>query len=323
MFSKVENKSQWRSLLNRALFKTFFHTSEWEDFLEKEFSWIKFERYIWKDELLLSVARCKLFGKEKIVSHPFCEYGGPLPLVESVEYASFEQDFVKKFGRNARMRFHPKIKEGGGMDLSTFWIEDYSKKTVDELWRGLRKTFRQEIKNSEKLGVYIEDCQNEEELKRFYDLYFKTVKRHKNIPLPFSIFQFLFKDISNASILLAKKDSKVLGGSIFLFYKPFIHYFLSASDYSVREYNTVHAILWSAIRGYKDREGYDYFDLGGTRRGSALETFKRGWGVREYSIYEIGYYKRKSGASPLRNILGLLPGPIMTRMAKYALWLKI
>ena len=97
MFSKVENKSQWRSLLNRALFKTFFHTSEWEDFLEKEFSWIKFERYIWKDELLLSVARCKLFGKEKIVSHPFCEYGGPLPLVESVEYASFEQDFVKKF----------------------------------------------------------------------------------------------------------------------------------------------------------------------------------------------------------------------------------
>ena len=64
--------------------------------------------------------------------------------------------------------------------------KDYSKKTVDDLWFEFRKTLRQEIKKSEQFNVWIEECESENELKQFYNLYVATVKRHKNIPLPFS-----------------------------------------------------------------------------------------------------------------------------------------
>lgn len=333
MFLKVENKSQWRSLLDKALFKTFFHSVEWENFLENEFSWIRFERYLWKDELLLSIARCKLFGKEKFVSHPLCEYGGPMPLKEKIDWESFSQDFQQFFGNKAKIKFHPYIQPSNPLennsvpqvhDLSTFWIEDFSKKSLEDLWRGFRKTLRHEIGKRE--GLHIAECDTEKDLKCFYDMYIKTVVRHKNIPFPFSVFKF-FNDSRGASVVLAKREGMVAGGSIFLFYEPFIHYFISASGQKFRSAHIGHKILWHVMQEYvggpTSHIKYDYFDLGGTRKGSALEVFKRGWGAKEYPLYEMG---RKSGGlrnSFLRGILGLIPAVVMKRLAPLALWTKI
>lgn len=321
MFLKVESKSQWRSLSDKALFKTFFHSSDWEDFLEKEFFWMEFERYVWKDEFLLSIARCRLFGKEKLASHPFCEYGGPMPLREGADYYEFEKDFAKEFGCSARMRFHPYVKTGFRGNLATFWIENYSKKSADDLWKGLRKTLRQEIKGGDGQGMYVEDCRSKEDLAQFYEIYLGAVRRHKNIPLLFSFFEF-FQAHEFAKIFLAKRFGKVVGGSVFLFYQPFIHYFINASDQKFRSMRIGHKILWHVMKKYAGHE-YDYFDLGGTRRGSVLEVFKRGWGAKEYPIFGIGNNSDKGGVSSLRNILGLVPSALMKRAAPFALWLKV
>lgn len=337
-FQKIENESEWKDLLGKVLFKTFFHTLEWESFLEKEFSWIKFERYAWGDDLILSVARCRLFGKEKLVSHPLCEYGGPLPLKDGVDWGSFSQNFLEFFGTKARIKFHPYVfnspqplpigrqalltLKGGG--VSTFWIEDFSKKAAEDLWQEFRKTLRQEIRKSEEGGITVSECQGKEELAQFYKLYLDAVRRHKNIPLPFSALNFFLSN-SEAKIFLAKKDDIVAGGSIFLFYKPFIHYFISASDKRFREWNIGHRILWHAMQKYVGRptSGIDYFDLGGTRKGSALEVFKRGWGAKEHAVYEIGTERGGMRNSYLRNVLGAIPTGVMKHINYYVLWMKM
>jgi len=76
IFRTINNKSDWEQLLSQASFHTFFHNPLWEAHLENTFSWMRFEHYVWRDQALLSVARCRYLGKEKVVSHPFCEYGG-------------------------------------------------------------------------------------------------------------------------------------------------------------------------------------------------------------------------------------------------------
>lgn len=326
-FQKIENESEWEDLLDKALFKTFFHTPVWESFLEKEFFWLKFEHYLWRDELLLSIARCRMFGKEKIVSHPFCEYGGPLPLKDSVGFGEFISDFRQFFGERARIKFHPYIlpKQASNPPRNnplpsgtTFWLENFSKKSPENLWGGFRKTLKQEIKKGEGF-VEIKECGDEDELKQFYSLYLRTVKRHKNIPLPFSAVTFFY---NHAKIFVAKNEGRVVGGSVFLLCSPFIHYFISASDEKFRSKKIGHQILWHVMRAYAGRE-YDYFDLGGTRKGSSLEIFKRGWGTKEYLIHEIGGSSKGSANSTLRNILGLIPPSIMKRFATLALWAKI
>src|SRR3989344_4208742 len=112
-FRKIERTDEWENLLKRTFFKTFFRSLSWENFIEDEFSNIKFERYVWKDELLLSMARAKFLGREKLVSHPFCEYGGALPLRDSMNFADFSKDFASVFGEKARIKFHPYLRGGG------------------------------------------------------------------------------------------------------------------------------------------------------------------------------------------------------------------
>ena len=55
---------------------------------------MKFERYLYRDKALLSLARVG----EKLVSHPFCEYGGPLPLIEKIDGKQFQKDLFKDYG---------------------------------------------------------------------------------------------------------------------------------------------------------------------------------------------------------------------------------
>jgi len=333
MLSKVENKSQWQSLLDKALFKTFFHSLQWEELLENNFSWLKFERYVWQDELLISFARAKLLGKEKIVSHPFCEYGGPLPLKQVVDVSAFEKDFVDQFGERAKIKFHPHVfqilskqpanpPENNTARLVTFFVEDFSKKSPDTLWSGFRKTLRQEIKKSDSSTILVGECESIKDLKQFYSLYVQTAKRHNNIPLPLWVFNFFYEHQIESVIYIAKNNGKVIGGSVFLLYKPFIHYFINASDYKYRNLNIGHKILWHVMQKYVSGE-YDYFDLGGTRLGSPLETFKRGWGAEAQPIYELGGKGDRESSGWKRNMWGMLPASVIKFLAPYALYFKI
>lgn len=331
MFLKVENKSQWKEFLDKALFKTFFHTLEWESFLEKEFSWITFERYLWHEELLVSIARCKVFGKEKLISHPFCEYGGPLPMRDGIDLQNFHDDFSHFFGANAYMQFHPyvlrfckigaaQVSAVGGRDRATFWIEDLEKGS-DRLWAEFRADYRQRARKAGRMGVLVEECKTKRDLQIFYDLYVDTMKRHQNIPLTFPVFEFFAG--GNVKIFLARAGGKIIGGSLFLFYKPFIHYFINASDRNFRAYGVNHLILWHAIQKFAGGE-YAYLDLGGTRKGSNLEEFKRGARPKEHPIYTIG--ERNSAARDkkfLRSMWSLMPSVAMKFLSPYLLRLRV
>lgn len=338
MFLRVDDKSQWRELLHKASFKTFFDSLAWQDFLEKEFFWLKFERYTFNDSFLFTVARAKIFGKEKLTSLPFCEYGGSgvINLLWGRDFETLVRSITEYFGKDIRVQFHPYIStpQSGLISLpvyptltatlqsgrSSFWIENFSKKSPEHLWRGLRKTLRKEVRNAKGAGMTVAECADEKELRHFYNLYLNTVKRHKNIPLPYSIFQF-FRSSLDVRIFIAKRDGRVLGGSIFLFYKPFIHYFINASDYGLRNLSIGHAILWHVMQQYAKGD-YDYFDLGGTRKGSALEIFKRGWGANEHQILEMGGRDGPPKDSILRNTWSLLPTHVMERLAPLFLWMK-
>ena len=330
-FQKIENK-EWQSFLNKVLFKTFFHSLEWEEFLEKEFSWLRFERYLYKNEAILSLARVKVFSKEKLISHPFCEYGGPLPLQDKIDGENFKNNLLSEFKDRIRIRFHPhtlnyfsiESDKGEKSNINTYFIESFQQKTKDQVWNSFRKTLCHSIKKSQNQEVKIKRCDNEKELSSFYNLYIKSAKRHLVPAYPFSFFKY-FLDSSNSEIVLAIKDGKIIAGSVFLFYERFIHYFLNASDERFKDLYSNHLILWDEIQKYAGGNNYEVFDLGGTRSGSPLEVFKSGWGTKKYPIYEVSNLSKESGIreSKLRKVFGLLPDFLIKRLSPYLLKLKV
>lgn len=311
-YQKIENQEQWQKLLDGALFKTFFHKLEWENFLEQQFKWLKFERYNYQDKLLLSLARAKIGRKEKLISHPFCEYGGPLLLHKEIDFEQFKKDLFEQFKEQVKISFHPKNCPRTGLGQlksgrNTYFIEDFDKKSEEQLWQGLRKTLRHSIRKAEKSGMEIKECADKKELKDFYKLYLKIAKKNKAPAYPFCFFEY-FLGADDVEIVLAKYNSKIIAGSIFLFYDKFIHYFINASDKKYRNICPNYLIIWEQIKKYLGKD-IQVFDFGGTREDSPLAIFKRGWGGSTYPILELKNYQEKPGKKHglARKIWGNLP----------------
>lgn len=162
-FQKI-TKEEYKEFLDKVLFKTFFHSPEWQEFLEREFKWLKFEYYLYKparpvggDQSLLSFGRIG----NKLISLPFCEYGGPIPLRENFNIEQFGKDVLEEF-ENIKIKFHPQIKPGNpDSEVSTHWVDDLKNLNADDLFTSFRKTLRHSIKNAENQGLEIKMFQFE------------------------------------------------------------------------------------------------------------------------------------------------------------------
>lgn len=354
MFQEIKNLKEWKELLNQALFKTFFHEPEWEEFLEKEFKWLRFRRFLYKDETLISLAGFKKFGRKYLISHPFCEYGGVVPLKRESNLQNLIGDILKEFGKyKIKIKNHPFLmrisnfsaKGGsalGGQFLisnvgenfnlqttsSSYWL-NFGDKTEQDLFSSFRKTLRHSIKKAEEGGIWIKRCGNSEDLKKFYNIYARVMKRKKTIPYPFSIFEYLYNANlridenaanKNSEILLAFYKDKIIAGSVFLHYGKFVHYYLSATDFKFRALCPNYLILWDKIKnslhGAEQSEAnVEVFDFGGTGKGSSLEVFKKGWGAKEMPILLIANHKTSLSKSKIRSIFPLIPTFLLKKLA--------
>ncbi len=311
-FQKIEDKNIWQGYLRKAKFQTFFHGLEWEGFLEQNFRWLKFERYVWNGQALLSFARFKDGRQERLISHPFCEYGGPLPLVDKINGKDFSRDLLDFFKIPFKISFHPEIlkyfeelpvKESQRM---VYFVEGLRHTSKERFWQDLRKTTKYEIKKAQESGWEIAHCKQEKELKEFWQIYLKTARRNKVPAYPFSFFQNWLNNPA-VEILLAKKAGKIKAGSVFLKYSSFIHYFLNASE-KQRTRGVNHLILWSEIEKNTGKN-FTVFDLGGTKKDSPLSIFKQGFANAKEPIFELKNYQDqgKENFGLARKIWRLMP----------------
>jgi len=311
-------KEEYKKLFDKASFTTFFHNLEWNEFLEREFKWLKFEYYLYKNDSLLSFGRVG----NKLISLPFCEYGGPIPLGENFDIGQFEKDVLQEFG-NIKIKFHPHIKPGDSKsEVSTHWIENLKNLNAEQLFSSFRKTLRHSIRNAENRGLEIKKCSDSKQLEQFYNLYLINLKRKKTVPYPVNIFNFLF-DCPNTEILLAVYNGKIIAGDLFVSYDRFVHYLFSAADYKYRNLGSSYLILWEKIKSLCGQD--KIFDLGAAPRSSDLETFKKGWRGTEYPILQIGIKRSEEGlrSSKLRYIWGLLPNFVVKNLSRYLIKYRI
>jgi len=327
-FTKITDEKEWQKLLDKVLFKTFFHNIEWEEFLEKEFKWLKFERYLYKNSTLLSLARVG----DKLISHPFCEYGGPLPLVEKVNFDEFRHDLFSEFRTPIKISFHPYLlsyfKNGSRWNLDssereTYFFEDLDSKTEEELWQLMDRNRHRSIKFAKEQDWQVEECQSLEDLKHLYHFYVKNLKKHRTLVYPFSFFEFFYQH-PKAKILLVRHRERLIGGNVFLFYNKLVHSFLCGFDEKDKKFGAHSLLLWEAIKKFKG-EGYSVFDFGGTRKNTSIGDFKKRWGAKVYPIFELKNYSGKSHLqkSKLRNIYALLPPFLIKKLSPHLLKYKL
>lgn len=326
-FREIKDRGEWQGLLSQALFQTFFSQVEWEDFLVKQFKWLSFEHYQYKDELLLSLAKVGRSDNARFVSYPFGEYGGFLPQKNNLNIERFAQEMLSCFGE-ARVKLHPALWQFCSApspkadwlrpNLRSFWLEGLDKKSQAEVFSSFRKTLRHSIIKSQSNGLVWRECSSEKELNDFYRLYIKTTKRKATVAFPYDFFVHFYQNNNRVKIVLVFFQDKLINGAVFLFYDKFVHYFIGANDEHYQRLGGNYLLLWQEIKNNLSKD-IEVFDFGASAPGSSLEVFKSGWGGAFQEIYEITNSPQSSisHSKTARKLWGLLPGRAIECLSPY------
>lgn len=280
---------------------------EWNDFLESTDGPV-FNRYEWatacelyghsvktlvvREEgdivagLPLVHIRSRLFG-DQLVSMPFSEYGS---LVRSSNAPSgttrrllnevrrladrLGVDFVSLRGRT--------LESSDGFDVEHRFVsfELPLEGSQEDLWMALDSSRRGHIRTAKENDIEVKEANSVADLRRYYRLYLKNMKRHGSPPHSFGFFRHLWNTLGRSGHMkmhLALADDRLVNGCIRFSCGANVYNWSDISDYEYRDLDGGSLLVWETIkRGCESDESTLHF--GRTREGSGVYMFKKSFG---------------------------------------------
>jgi len=298
------DKYLWNEWVSSQPEAHFYHLWEWGNLISATYNYQRFYFVAKCDENIVGVLplvliKSRIFGN-KLVSLPFCEYGGPL--ISYSAHTSIANAVVKLFSRVAieltrklgvdylEMR-HP----SPSLPLSAFGflpLERYLTFRVDlthgeaEVWKNIDKKCRNAIRKATKSGVKIMAV-DETRMEHYYDLYLNTQKRHGSPPHSAVLFTNIFnafKEKGLQQLILAVYDGKAIGGVTVFCFNGKMYFWNNVSDRKYARLNSTNLLLWHVIQ-WGSRNNFKVFDLGRTRpQTNGIYHFKRDFGGKCFPL---------------------------------------
>ena len=313
IFHSENDAEGWNDFVKNASHASLYHVWEWGEALSLTYGYQRYYLSAVQDERMVGVlplihVKSRLFGN-RLISLPFCEYGGPVvgPELGNREKKQVTITLLNAANELARALNVEYVEIRKPMaDDSEQLMEDmgYTQlrryltfrvdltKDPDGLWANLHKTTRKSIRKAMKNGVVTKEVEAEKQLKAFYTLYLRDIKRHGSPPHKYALFKKLFDSLqarSKMRALLAQYQDKVIGGRIVFCDGKAIFCWNSISDIKYRNLNPTSLLLWETIE-WGLRNGYHSLEMGRTRKGTTVYDFKKGWGGEETSLNEYIYF---------------------------------
>jgi len=313
IFLSENDLEEWNNFVENASRMSLYHVWEWGEALSSTYGYQRYYLSAMQEERILGVlplihVKSRLFGN-RLISLPFCEYGGPLVVPElsdrekqqvtmvllnaanklartlCVEYVGIRkpmtedaEELMEAYGYTSLRRY------------ITFRVD--LTRDPDELWANMHKSTRKSIRKALKNEVTAKEVEGEEQLKAFYMLYLSDVKRHGSPPHKYALFKKLYDSLQVSGkmrVLLAEYKGRFIGGRIVFCDSKTIFCWNSVSDIKYRNLNPSNLLLWEIIEwGLKN--GYHTLELGRTRKGTTVYDFKKGWSGEEIFLDEYVYF---------------------------------
>lgn len=292
----ITSKDLWNEWVSSHPDAHFYHLWEWGDLLSTTYNYQRYYFVAKSAEGIVGVfplvhVKSRIF-ESKLVSLPFCEYGGPLvsnsldsstsDLVTGL-FVKAARDLVRDLRADYLEIRQPSL-SFSTLGLSP--IERYLTFRVKlvpreaEVWRNMDKKCRNAIRKAEKCGVKLLDA-DIAHVKGYYDLHLGTEKRHGSPPHSEAFFYNLwklFKRKGLAKMALASYEGRPIGGIIVFCFNGRIYWWSNVTDKKHGGLNPTNFLLWKIIQ-WGIRNNFKTFDLGRTRSETVgIYHFKSSWG---------------------------------------------
>jgi len=299
---------EWNSIVTTHQDAKIYHLYEWGILLNT----IHDHRIFYLKEntavLLLALVNSPLFGK-RLISLPFADYGGPI--ANDLEDLRKILERTKQLAKNLNvdyveirappLKYQSILGEHGFTkreNYFTFIIE--LDRSIEDLWAGIGKKNRNMVRKAKRSGIRIKEAENKEDLRVFYYLYLKTMKKLGSPPQPYSYFKKIWDLFYPDHLLIpiAMLDNIPIAAGLFFLYKDKIHYAYGCSLKDYLTYGPNNLILWYVIE-WGNKRGFKSLDLGRTRKNAGNVLFKKRWGGEKVSMpYFYLFHKKELNELP-------------------------
>jgi len=315
--STNHNKTLWNKYVLSDPNASIYHLWEWGEVISKTYNHKKYYLTIQEDGDIIGIIpfihiRSNLFAN-KLISLPFCEYGGPLlathldpSIIEhtlktlsrkllmltkmlKTDYIELRQPSSALFRLLSLTRTSFKICRRS----LTFEIDLTKEESV--LWKNLEKRTRKHTRKALRTGVEVRDVDSNT-LTQYYMLYLKTQKIHGSPPHSYNFFKNIydiFKPKGRLQMLLATYKGKPIAGRMVFCFNGKINCWNSVIDRKYASLSASNLLLWHIIR-WGTKNEFKVLDLGRTRiEDKGVYHFKRGWGGKRKILEDYAFFSRK------------------------------
>lgn len=308
MFPEPKIKIEYASEVDRELWDTFVENNAFSapyhlwGFGETFSLTYGYKRYylIARDEnnntigvFPLIFIKSRLFGS-KLISLPFCEYGGPLS--SNIKNSkTMIMAFIDEI-LNIASKLNIDYLEIRNSILNGEWFEDRGFKIIKKyltfqinlsvdkkrLWGSLDRKTRNAIRKAMKANIDIFDftIDDKNNLKKYFLLYLQIEKKLGSPPHSFKLFTNLLATKKSIKLLMAEYKGEPAGGVIVFYNKKGIYWWNGVSNSKFKNLNVTNLLLWKIIE-WGNENGFSFLNLGRTRKGTGVYHFKKGLGGEE------------------------------------------
>lgn len=163
----------------------------------------------------------------------------------------------------------------------------------DEIRRGWKKSasnlFRS-LKKAEKCDVTVREATSIADVRAFYMLYARTMRRRRVVPRPYRQIAAAFELLPEGvfRMHLAEHEGRVVAGSLWHSFGGTLDLLYNGSDECALGCRPNHALYWHALR-WGAETGHTELDFGPAKLGSGLAEFKQQWGAEPVAEYRFDY----------------------------------
>jgi FemAB-related protein (PEP-CTERM system-associated) len=291
---RKEDEKKWDTFVRGQEDATFFHLIGWKNVIEKTYKHKSYYLVAKEDSeikgiLPLFLMKSVFFGK-KIVSVPFCDYGGVCANDEHTRDLLIEE--AKKITKEKSVDYlELRQMHGnyGGLiskDLYYTLILDL-KHDSEFLWMNFDKKVRNAIRKAVKFNLNV--TVGERYINEFYVIFSKNMRDLGTPVHNFSFFRNFLSEFPNqTNILITSYEEKIVGAMFLLQFKDTIYAPWVSSDRQYFHLNPNNMLYWEAIK-YGCEKGYKYFDFGRSKWNSGTFRFKKPWGAIPKQLYYLYY----------------------------------
>ncbi len=342
---KEDNKKMWDTFTNKEDNIPPQYLIKWKNVIEKTYKNCQAYYYLNIKEEIKSVfpfflIKSRIFGN-KLISQPFSDFGGPkgefdkkflLEVIKDIKGKFKGQithielrlnNFSEEYPEIEKLLFEQGFKKESG-NKHQFILRLTNE---ENLWNTFDRITRKGIKKAKKSELELKDITNEKELKRFYKLYLKNMKKFGSPQHSYSFFLNLLKYLKdNFKGINCYKKEKLIASLISFYTKDYMCAAYNSSEHEYLKYQPNDLLHWEMIR-WAIQKGIKYFDFEeceiDAKKGThaaGLYRFKAKWKgelyERPYFYYYFkkrkrDYIKKKNNLKKYRSVWSKLPFPII------------